>query len=66
MVLKAEPLAKALSAAKARLPAGAPMIGLAAQGAPFDQATASKARWPAGIRAGAAGTKESTSGFRTR
>ncbi len=42
MVLKAEPLAKALSAAKARLPAGAPMIGLAAQGAPFDQATAAR------------------------
>jgi tRNA (guanine37-N1)-methyltransferase len=42
MVLKAEPLAKALSAAKARLPAGAPMIGLAAQGAPFDQATAGR------------------------
>ena len=42
MVLKAEPLAKALGAAKARLPAGAPMIGLAAQGAPFDQATAAR------------------------
>jgi len=42
MVLKAEPLAKAVGAAKARLPAGAPMIGLAAQGAPFDQATAAR------------------------
>jgi tRNA (guanine37-N1)-methyltransferase len=42
MVLKAEPLSKAVSAAKARLPAGAPMIGLAAQGAPFDQATAGR------------------------
>jgi tRNA (guanine37-N1)-methyltransferase len=42
MVLKAEPLSKAVSAAKARLPAGAPMIGLAAQGAPFDQATAAR------------------------
>ena len=40
MVLKAEPLAKAVGAAKARLPAGAPVIGLAAQGVPFEQATA--------------------------
>ena len=40
MVLKAEPLAKAVNAAKARLPASAPMIGLSAQGTPFDQATA--------------------------
>jgi tRNA (guanine37-N1)-methyltransferase len=40
MVLKAEPLARAVRAAKARLPAGAPVIGLAAQGAPFDQGTA--------------------------
>jgi len=40
MVLKAEPLAKAVSAAKARLPAGSPVIGLAAQGATFDQAAA--------------------------
>jgi tRNA (guanine37-N1)-methyltransferase len=40
MVLKAEPLAKAVTAAQGRLPAGAPVIGLAAQGAPFDQATA--------------------------
>jgi tRNA (guanine37-N1)-methyltransferase len=42
MVLKAEPLAKAVGVAKARLPADAPMIGLAAQGAPFDQATAAR------------------------
>jgi tRNA (guanine37-N1)-methyltransferase len=40
MVLKAEPLARAVRAAKARLPAGAPVIGLSAQGAPFDQGTA--------------------------
>jgi tRNA (guanine37-N1)-methyltransferase len=40
MVLKAEPLASAIRAAAARLPAGAPMIGLAAQGAPFDEAFA--------------------------
>jgi tRNA (guanine37-N1)-methyltransferase len=40
MVLKAEPLAKAVGAAKARLPGGAPVIGLSAQGAPFEQATA--------------------------
>jgi tRNA (guanine37-N1)-methyltransferase len=40
MVLKAEPLALALRAAADRLPAGAPMIGLAAQGQPFSQAVA--------------------------
>jgi tRNA (guanine37-N1)-methyltransferase len=40
MVLKAEPLAKAVGAVKARLPAGAPVIGLAAEGRPFDQAGA--------------------------
>ncbi len=46
MVLKAEPLAKAVAAAKARLPAGAPVIGLSAQGTPFEQA---KARVLAGL-----------------
>jgi tRNA (guanine37-N1)-methyltransferase len=40
MVLKAEPLAQALRAAAARLPAKAPMIGLSAQGRPFSQAVA--------------------------
>jgi tRNA (guanine37-N1)-methyltransferase len=40
MVLKAEPLALALRAAADRLPAGAPMIGLAAQGQLFSQAVA--------------------------
>src|SRR5262245_18958232 len=40
MVMKAEPLAEAVSAAKGRLPAGSPVIGLSAQGAPFEQATA--------------------------
>jgi tRNA (guanine37-N1)-methyltransferase len=40
MVLKAEPLAKAIAAARARLPAGSPVIGLAAHGSPFDQAAA--------------------------
>jgi tRNA (guanine37-N1)-methyltransferase len=40
MVLKAEPLAKAVGAVMARLPAGAPVIGLAAEGRPFDQAAA--------------------------
>lgn len=40
MVLKAEPLALALRAAAGRLPAGAPMIGLSAQGQPFSQANA--------------------------
>jgi tRNA (guanine37-N1)-methyltransferase len=40
MVLKAEPLARAIVAAKARLPAGSPVIGLSAEGRPFDQAVA--------------------------
>jgi tRNA (guanine37-N1)-methyltransferase len=47
MVLKPEPLAKAVAAVKARLPAGAPVIGLSAQGRPFDQAAARRlARLP--------------------
>jgi tRNA (guanine37-N1)-methyltransferase len=40
MVLKAEPVAAAIRAAAARLPAGAPVIGLSAQGRPFTQETA--------------------------
>src|SRR5262245_33918092 len=40
MVMKAEPLARAIGAAKGRLPADAPVIALSAQGAPFEQATA--------------------------
>jgi tRNA (guanine37-N1)-methyltransferase len=40
MVMKAEPLAKAIGVARARLPEGSPVIGLAAQGVPFDQAGA--------------------------
>ncbi len=40
MVLAPEPTAAAIRAARGRLPAGAPMIGLSAQGAPFSQATA--------------------------
>jgi tRNA (guanine37-N1)-methyltransferase len=40
MVLKPEPLARAIAAARGRLPRGAPMIGLAAHGRPFDQAGA--------------------------
>ena len=40
MVLKAEPLARAVAAVKGRLPANAPVIGLSAQGRPFDQAAA--------------------------
>ncbi len=37
MVLKPEPLAAAIRSAAARLPAGAPVIGLSAQGQPFTQ-----------------------------
>ncbi|MBM5811750.1 MAG: tRNA (guanosine(37)-N1)-methyltransferase TrmD [Gammaproteobacteria bacterium] len=40
MVLAVEPLATALGVARARLPAGAPVIAVSAQGAPFTQATA--------------------------
>ena len=40
MVLKAEPLARAVAAAKGRLPKGAPVIGLSAHGQPFDQGQA--------------------------
>jgi tRNA (guanine37-N1)-methyltransferase len=40
MVLKAEPLARAVAAVKGRLPADAPVIGLSAQGRLFDQAAA--------------------------
>ena len=53
MVLMVEPLAKAVEAARSRLPAGTPMIGLSAQGRPFDQATARRLSgitglWPGG------------------
>jgi tRNA (guanine37-N1)-methyltransferase len=40
MVLKAEPLAAAIRAATGRLPVGAPVIGLSAQGRRFDQRSA--------------------------
>ena len=42
MVLKVEPLATAIAAAAARLPAGSPRIYLSAQGRPFDQAAAQR------------------------
>ncbi len=67
MVLKAEPLAQALHAAAARLPPKAPMIGLSAQGRPFDSGGGAAARgacrasawWPVAM-------KGSISVFRTR
>lgn len=40
MVMKPEPLARAVAAVRARLPAGSPVIGLSAQGGVFDQAGA--------------------------
>lgn len=40
MVMKYEPLAKAIDSVLARMPAGAPVIGLSPQGRPFDQALA--------------------------
>jgi tRNA (guanine37-N1)-methyltransferase len=49
MVLMPEPLAKAVAAVKARLPAGAPVIGLSAQGRPFAQATAQRLAGLAGF-----------------
>jgi tRNA (guanine37-N1)-methyltransferase len=49
MVLKAEPLAKAVVAARARLPAEAQVLGLAPHGVPFDQATARRLAGTAGF-----------------
>jgi len=49
MVMKAEPLARAVAAIKDRLPEGSPVIGLSAQGAPFDQATARRLAGLAGF-----------------
>lgn len=49
MVLKAEPLSRAVAAVKARLPQGAPVIGLSAQGLPFDQAEARRLAGLAGF-----------------
>ena len=40
MVLKPEPMSKAIDAAAARLPAGSPRIYMSAQGVPFTQALA--------------------------
>jgi len=40
MVMKAEPLARAVAAVKGHLPADSPVFGLSAQGVPFDQAVA--------------------------
>jgi tRNA (guanine37-N1)-methyltransferase len=42
MVMKPEPLAAAIRAAAARLPAGSPVIALGAAGRPFDQAAAAR------------------------
>ena len=42
MVMKYEPAAAAIAAAKQKLPAGAPVVCLSPQGAPFDQATAQR------------------------
>ena len=49
MVLKAEPLARAVAAVKGRLPANAPVIGLSAQGRLFDQAAARRLSGLAGF-----------------
>jgi tRNA (guanine37-N1)-methyltransferase len=49
MVLKPEPLAAAIRAIRERLPAGAPVIGLSAQGATFVQATARRLAGLAGF-----------------
>ena len=42
MVMKPEPLAAAIRAATARMPAGSPVVALGAAGRPFDQATAAR------------------------
>jgi tRNA (guanine37-N1)-methyltransferase len=49
MVLKPEPLAAAIRAIRQRVPAGAPVIGLSAQGATFAQATARRLAGLAGF-----------------
>jgi tRNA (guanine37-N1)-methyltransferase len=49
MVMKAEPLASAIRAAAARLPAGSPVIGLSAQGRPFTQLAARRLAGLAGM-----------------
>jgi tRNA (guanine37-N1)-methyltransferase len=49
MVLKAEPLARALATARSRLADDAPVIGLTAQGARFDQAAARRLAGLAGF-----------------
>ena len=49
MVLKVEPLATALAAAAARVPAGSPRICLSAQGRRFDQAVARRLSGLAGL-----------------
>ena len=42
MVMKAEPMLKAIAAAKARVPAGSPVIMMSPQGVRFDQAKAAE------------------------
>jgi tRNA (guanine37-N1)-methyltransferase len=49
MVLKPEPLAAAIRTIRQRVPAGAPVIGLSAQGATFAQATARRLAGLAGF-----------------
>src|SRR5262245_31759689 len=49
MVLKAEPLSRAIAAVKARLPDGAPVVGLSAQGRTFDQGEARRLAGLAGF-----------------
>ena len=49
MVMKPEPLARAVAAVRARLPAGSPVIGLSAQGRVFDQAGARRLAGLAGF-----------------
>ncbi len=49
MVLKADPLSRAIAAVKRRLPEGAPVIGLSAQGRRFDQGQARRLSGLAGF-----------------
>ena len=49
MVLKPEPLSRAVAAVKARMPDGAPVIGLSAQGRTFDQSHARRLAGLAGF-----------------
>ena len=66
MVMKYEPLAGALSAARQKLPEGSPVVYLSPQGRVFDQASAKRFAGMPGLILLAAGTRASTSDSSSR